>query len=110
MENFLKSISAINDETRVLILKFLLINGKSCVCEFESSFEMTQSRLSRHLKILKEAGFLSVMREGTWAYYYIKERSKLQENLLNEIKNLNLNTPKKINACEIKEIKGKKCS
>ena len=110
MEEFLKSISALNDETRVLILKFLLVNGKCCVCELESSLEMTQSRLSRHLKILKDAGFLSVIREGTWAYYYIKERSEIQKNLLNEIKSLNLNLPKKINACEIKEIKGKKCS
>lgn len=104
MEEFLKSISALNDETRVLILKFLLINGKCCVCELEASLNMIQSRLSRHLKILKEAGFLSVKREGTWAYYYIEPQCELEKNLLLEVKNLNIELPQKINACEIKKI------
>ncbi len=107
MSEFLKSISALNDETRVLILKFLLTYGKSCVCELESSLEMIQSRLSRHLKILKEAGFLEVNREGVWAYYYISPQSELQKNFLNEIENLNISLPKKVEACEIK---GNKCS
>lgn len=102
MDKFLKSISALNDETRILILKFLLINGKCCVCELETSLNMIQSRLSRHLKILKEAGFLSVKREGTWGYYYIEPQSELEKNLLLEVKNLNIKLPKKVDACTIK--------
>ena len=64
MDIFLKTTSALNDETRVKLLKFININGKCCVCDLENSFDMIQSRLSRHLKILKEAGFLRVEREG----------------------------------------------
>ena len=69
MDIFLKTVSALNDETRVKIIKFLNINGDCCVCDLESSFDMIQSRLSRHLKILKEAGFLKVERTGRWAYF-----------------------------------------
>jgi len=57
MEVFLKSVAALNDETRVLILRFLDKYGETCVCDMQASFDMIQSRLSRHLKILKDAGF-----------------------------------------------------
>ncbi|MDX4067495.1 metalloregulator ArsR/SmtB family transcription factor [Aliarcobacter skirrowii] len=69
MDIFLQTASALNDETRVKIIKFLNINGACCVCDLENSFDMIQSRLSRHLKILKNAGFLKVQRDGRWAYY-----------------------------------------
>ncbi|MBN1838629.1 MAG: winged helix-turn-helix transcriptional regulator [Campylobacterales bacterium] len=72
METFLKTISALNDETRLQILRFIHENGEVCVCEIEASFNMIQSRTSRHLKILKEAGFLRVDRRGKWAYYTIR--------------------------------------
>ena len=62
MEVFLKSVSALNDATRVLILRFLDFHGELCVCDLQNSLDMIQSRLSRHLKILKEAGFLRVER------------------------------------------------
>ena len=58
MDIFLKSESAINDETRIKLLKFINIHGKSCVCDLETSFEMIQSRLSRHLKILKSENYI----------------------------------------------------
>jgi len=99
MSDFLKTISALNDETRVLILKFLIKNGKSCVCELESSFDMIQSRLSRHLKILKEAGFLSVEKSGTWSYYYIDCKSELNHDMLNSLKKIDIDIPKKIPIC-----------
>jgi len=40
--------------------------------KIENSFEMIQSRVSRHLKILKEGGFLKVERRGRWTYYSIR--------------------------------------
>jgi ArsR family transcriptional regulator len=87
MDIFLKTVSSLNDETRIKILKFIDIHGKCCVCDLENSFEMIQSRLSRHLKILKEAGFLKVEREGRWAYYSI--RSPLDEFRISAIKEIN---------------------
>lgn len=72
MDIFLKTVGALNDETRVQILHFIHQNGEVCVCEIESAFSMIQSRVSRHLKILKDAGFLRVDRRGKWAYYAIR--------------------------------------
>lgn len=103
MDIFLKSASALNDETRVKILKFINIHGKCCVCDLENSFDMIQSRLSRHLKILKEAGFLRVDRVGRWAYYSI--RTPLDEfrlSCIKEIMTLDIDLPKLIKVCETK--------
>ncbi len=72
METFLKTVGALNDETRLQILNFIHQNGEVCVCEIESAFCMIQSRVSRHLKILKDAGFLRVERRGKWAYYKVR--------------------------------------
>ena len=103
MEIFLKSISALNDETRVLLLLFLDKYGECCVCDLQNSFEMIQSRLSRHLKILKEAGFLKVQRKGTWAYYSLRTPlDKFRTEALQEIQYLEVELPelKKVSAIE----------
>ena len=99
MEPFLKTVSALNDPTRVMILAFLDHYGESCVCELESSLHMGQSRLSRHLKILKEAGFLSVSRKGTWAYYALDIRGDFQAHALASIRTMALELPRKVSAC-----------
>lgn len=101
METFIRAMAALNDETRVTIIAFLIRYQESCVCEFETSLGMIQSRLSRHLKILKEAGFLEVERKGTWAYYRLEPKSDLHKQLIEQICALNLELPEKINACEI---------
>ncbi len=106
METFLSTISSLNDETRILILRFLDTHGRLCVCDLQTSLNMIQSRLSRHLKILKEGGFLKVERCGTWAYYSIRsplDRFRLE--ILEEIRHLPFELPplKKLSdkGCEI---------
>ncbi len=101
MEDFLKTIGALNDETRVKILCFIDQNERVCVCDIESAFGMIQSRVSRHLKILKDAGFLRVEREGRWAYYSIRsplDRFRLQA--IDEIRHLGIELPKFEGGCE----------
>lgn len=94
MDFFLKTIGAINDETRIKILNFLDTNGTVCVCDIENTFGMIQSRVSRHLKILKDAGFLKVTRKGRWAYYSIRTPlDTFRQNILKEISCLGLNIP-----------------
>jgi len=95
MEIFLKTVSALNDETRLLILRFIDENGECCVCDLQNSLDMIQSRLSRHLKILKDAGFLRVERKGTWAYYSVRtplDRFRLEA--LEEVRCLDIKLPK----------------
>ena len=73
MDDLLQSIGALYDPTRLRILAFLDRYGPACVCDLESAFQMAQPRLSRHLKILREAGYLEVSREGRRAYYAISQ-------------------------------------
>ena len=104
MDIFLKTIGSINDETRLKILRFINENGEVCVCDIEKSFDMIQSRVSRHLKILKEAGFLRVERKGRWAYYTIREPLDIfRQNILEEISYLELDIPKLNKGCKIEK-------
>lgn len=104
MDNFLKTVGALNDETRLQILHFIHKNGEVCVCEVEEAFSMIQSRVSRHLKILKDAGFLRVDRRGKWAYYAIRsplDRFRLE--CLEEISYLEIPHPQIACACQDKK-------
>ena len=86
MEIFLKTIGSVNDETRIKILNFINSKDEVCVCDVEEEFNMIQSRVSRHLKILKDAGFLKVDRRGRNAYYSIRSPlDEFRQSLLKEI-------------------------
>ena len=101
MEIFLKTIGSLNDETRLKILNFINHNDEVCVCDIENAFGMIQSRISRHLKILKEAGFLKVERRGRWAYYSVRTPLDLfRQSILEEIKHLDLVVPKLEKGCK----------
>ena len=102
MDVFLQTIGAINDETRVKILHFIDIHNEVCVCDIESSFSMIQSRVSRHLKILKDGGLLRVDRRGRWAYYSIRTPLDVfRQSILKEISYLNLEIPALKKGCEV---------
>ncbi|WP_353663124.1 metalloregulator ArsR/SmtB family transcription factor [Hydrogenimonas sp. SS33] len=94
LEDFLKTAGALYDETRVKILKLLLLHGPLCICDLEASTGMIQSRLSRHMKILKEAGFVTARREGRWVYYAIRSpMDRFRAAALEEIGTLPLDLP-----------------
>jgi len=59
---------ALADETRLQIIE-RLCSGEQCVCDLTDFLQTGQSRLSFHLKTLKEAGVLNDRREGRWVYY-----------------------------------------
>lgn len=102
MEIFLKTVGSINDETRIRILRFINENGEVCVCDIESSFRMIQSRISRHLKILKDGGFLRVKRRGTWGYYSIRSPlDEFRQSVLKEISFLDIDIPILKKGCSI---------
>jgi len=59
---------ALGDPTRVAILE-RLARGERCVCDLTEELSCAQSRLSFHLKVLKDAGLVTDRREGRWMYY-----------------------------------------
>ena len=102
MENFIQTVGALNDETRLRLLRFIDNNGAVCVCDIESAFGMIQSRISRHLKILKDAGFLRVERKGRWAYYSIRSPlDAFRQNVLTEISYLEMDLPTLQERCSL---------
>lgn len=62
------------DETRRRILNLLLRAGELCVCELYYALDMPQPKVSRHLSVMREAGLLSVRREGTWIHYRVSSQ------------------------------------
>lgn len=68
---------ALSDETRLRILECLRGNER-CVCELTDTLAAAQSRLSFHLKVLKDAGLITDRRDGRWMYYTL-ERDRLTE-------------------------------
>lgn len=63
---------ALADETRLKIIERLL-EGEQCVCDLTEFLQTGQSRLSFHLKTLKDAGLLKDRREGRWIYYSLDD-------------------------------------
>jgi ArsR family transcriptional regulator, arsenate/arsenite/antimonite-responsive transcriptional repressor len=61
---------ALSDETRLSILECLR-SCERCVCDLTDHLDAAQSRLSFHLRVLKEAGLVTDRREGRWMYYTV---------------------------------------
>ena len=63
---------ALGDPVRLQIVDVLRKHaGKVCVCELVPLFDLSQSTVSHHLKLLREAGIVESERQGLWAYYFV---------------------------------------
>ncbi|MDM5271735.1 ArsR family transcriptional regulator [Sulfurovum sp. zt1-1] len=60
MEIFLQTIGALHDETRIKLLRFIEQHRSVCIYELEQVFEMIQSYISPHFKILKEISYMEI--------------------------------------------------
>jgi ArsR family transcriptional regulator len=65
---------ALSDETRLEIVG-MLRDGERCVCDLMSALDAAQSRLSFHLKVLKDAGIVIDRRHGRWVYYSLSKEA-----------------------------------
>ncbi len=59
---------ALSDETRLEIIG-MLAGGERCVCDLTDALNAAQSRLSFHLRTLKDAGIVTDRRDGRWVFY-----------------------------------------
>ena len=64
---------AFADETRLRILSLLSRRDELCVCELIAVLRMGQSKISRHLAYLKNAGLVKDRKHGLWSYYSLSE-------------------------------------
>jgi ArsR family transcriptional regulator len=72
MGKLVRAAQAISDETRIRILN-LLMSRECCVCEVMQALGISQTRASRNLKILDDAGFLNMRTDGLYTFYSIHD-------------------------------------
>lgn len=75
MKKTVKTLKALSDPTRLRII-LLLMKGELCVCELLFVLNMEQSRISHHLRILRDADLVEDVRDGKWIIYRIPEAMK----------------------------------
>ena len=75
MKAFIKVMKALSDPNRVKIIK-MLQQKMMCVCELHAALEITQPSVSKHLRILEEAGLVENKKDGLWVNYHLTDGSK----------------------------------
>jgi ubiquinone/menaquinone biosynthesis C-methylase UbiE len=75
MRELVGALKAAAEPTRLRIL-LLLATGEFNVKDLTQILGQSQPRLSRHLKLLAEAGLIERFREGSWAYFHVSDRSE----------------------------------
>ena len=81
MDELTSLFKALSDETRLRILN-LLHEGELCVCDLVAALDMIQPKVSFHLNVLKEAGFIKDRKQGRWIHYRIDEADMFKRHLL----------------------------
>ncbi|MFC1869303.1 ArsR/SmtB family transcription factor [Thermodesulfobacteriota bacterium] len=75
MKDFMKVMKALSDPNRIKILK-MLQQRKLCVCELQSALKVAQPTVSKHLKLLEDAGLVTSEKDGLWVNYRLAEGDK----------------------------------
>ncbi|RLB79754.1 MAG: transcriptional regulator [Deltaproteobacteria bacterium] len=94
MKTFVKVMKALSDPNRVKIVK-LLQQKVMCVCELQAALGIGQPSVSKHLKILEEAGLVNFHKDGLWVNYYLADgrHSAYAASLLGNMKHWLNNDP-----------------
>lgn len=90
--------NALADEARVEIIARLL-DGEKCVCDLTDALGTGQSRLSYHLKVLKDAGLVTDRRDGRWSYYTLTRDAFLEAEGLLAALRPRVSRSLKVNCC-----------
>ena len=90
MNNYVEKYKALADETRLRIVYLLLHSDTAlCVCELTDALEIPQYNVSRHLKILKNAGIVVERKEGRWVQFRLAQsKTPFVESLLDSIRHV----------------------
>ncbi|OEU64772.1 MAG: transcriptional regulator [Desulfobacterales bacterium PC51MH44] len=72
MKKFVKVMKALSDNNRVKIVK-MLQHKMMCVCEIQALLNIAQPTVSKHLKILEDAGLVVSKKDGLWVNYYLTD-------------------------------------
>lgn len=94
MMEFIRVMKALSDPNRVKLLK-LLQQGEVCVCKLQAALGIAQPTVSKHLKILEDAGLVLRRKEGLWAHYSLTDgsRSPYAASLLGNLRHWLVDNP-----------------
>ena len=74
MKQLIKVMKALSDPSRVKIVK-MLQHRVMCVCEIQAALDLAQPTVSKHLRVLEDAGLLGHEKEGLWVNYHLTDGS-----------------------------------
>lgn len=94
MREFIKVMKALSDPNRVKLIK-MLQKKMMCVCEIQAALGIAQPTVSKHLKVLEEAGLVTYKKDGLWVNYYLTDgnSSPYAASLLGNLKHWLDDTP-----------------
>lgn len=72
MKGFIRVMKALSEPRRVKIVK-MLQRKSMCVCELQEGLGISQSSVSKHLKILEDAGIVDHQKDGLWVNYFLTD-------------------------------------
>ncbi len=74
MKAFIKVMKALSDPNRVKIIK-MLQHKMMCVCEMQEALQVAQPTVSKHLRLLEDAGLVNSQKDGIWVNYHLADGS-----------------------------------
>ena len=84
MKYLVQYFKALSDPTRLQITALLIWEKKLCVCDIENILDLSQSKVSRHLRYLLNSGILACRRQNKWVYYSLDK--DMNENIKSMLK------------------------
>lgn len=69
MKSFTRAMKALSDPGRIKVLKMLGHAGTLCNCQIHPALGLAQPTVSKHLKVLEDAGFIVSEKRGQWVHY-----------------------------------------
>ncbi len=68
-------LAALGDPVRLGVVELLARHDRMCVCDIAAAFPLGQPTISHHLRLLREAGLVDVVRRGHWAFYGLRREA-----------------------------------
>jgi ArsR family transcriptional regulator len=89
MRGPIKSLKVLSDETSIRVIN-LVLQRECCVCEVMHALVISQSKASRHLSALYDAGFLKLRKDGLWSLYSVNEEGleDYQKDLVDSVRKI----------------------
>jgi len=110
MNTLANKFKALSEDVRLQILALIVQHDELCVCEVERLLEISQSKASRHLRYLLNAGLVQDQRDGLWIYYRLAEPdSKADRRFLDSIQVLLADVPLPDVGHELQEMRVARC-